>query len=52
MTGTKRDHVTIFTDGGCQPNPGPGGWAALLRFGDSERELSGARPIPPTTRWS
>ncbi|GIK29927.1 MAG: ribonuclease HI [Chloroflexi bacterium] len=41
MTGTKRDHVTIFTDGGCQPNPGPGGWAALLRFGDSERELSG-----------
>jgi ribonuclease HI len=33
--------VEIWTDGGCKPNPGPGGWAALLRFGDVERELSG-----------
>ena len=33
--------VEIWTDGGCKPNPGPGGWAALLRFGGSERELSG-----------
>jgi len=33
--------VTIYTDGSCQGNPGPGGWAAILRFGRHERELSG-----------
>lgn len=33
--------VEIFTDGGCRPNPGKGGWAAILRYGDRERELSG-----------
>ena len=33
--------VIIYTDGGCSPNPGPGGWAALLRYGGHERELSG-----------
>jgi len=33
--------VEIWTDGGCKPNPGPGGWAVLLRFGEVERELSG-----------
>ena len=33
--------VEVWTDGGCKPNPGPGGWAALLRFGEVERELSG-----------
>lgn len=33
--------VEIYTDGACRGNPGPGGWAALLRFGDRERELSG-----------
>ncbi len=34
-------HVTIYTDGACSGNPGPGGWAALLRFGLREKELSG-----------
>ncbi len=34
--------VQIWTDGGCKPNPGPGGWAAILRFGEHERELSGS----------
>lgn len=33
--------VEVWTDGGCKPNPGPGGWAAILRFRGSERELSG-----------
>lgn len=33
--------VTIYTDGACSGNPGPGGWAAILRYGDHERELSG-----------
>jgi ribonuclease HI len=34
-------HVEIHTDGACLGNPGPGGWAALLRYGARERELSG-----------
>lgn len=34
--------VEIFTDGACRGNPGPGGWAALLRYGDREKLLQGA----------
>lgn len=34
--------VEIYTDGACRGNPGPGGWGALLSFGDSDKELSGA----------
>ena len=34
--------VEIFTDGACRGNPGPGGWGALLRYGDNEKELYGA----------
>jgi ribonuclease HI len=34
--------VEIFTDGACRGNPGPGGWAALLRHGDHEKVLAGA----------
>lgn len=34
--------VKIFTDGACDPNPGPGGWAAILRFGDHEKVLTGS----------
>jgi len=33
--------VEIFTDGACKGNPGPGGWGAILRMGDHEKELSG-----------
>ncbi len=36
--------VTIYTDGGCSPNPGPGGWAALLLYNGEEKELHGADP--------
>jgi ribonuclease HI len=39
---TANDAVEMWTDGGCKPNPGPGGWAVLLRFRGRERELSGA----------
>jgi ribonuclease HI len=35
-------HVFIYTDGACRGNPGPGGWGALLRFGQHEKMLSGA----------
>jgi len=34
-------NVTIFTDGACSGNPGPGGWGAILKFGDKEKELHG-----------
>ena len=34
-------NVEIFTDGACRGNPGPGGWGALLRYGDNERSLCG-----------
>lgn len=33
--------VILYTDGACSGNPGPGGWAAILRYGESVRELSG-----------
>ena len=33
--------VEIFTDGACSGNPGPGGWGAILRYGNVEKELSG-----------
>ena len=36
-----KPHVVIFTDGACSGNPGPGGWGAILRFGDVEKELKG-----------
>jgi len=40
MSSEKRA-VTIYTDGSCQGNPGPGGWGAILRYGRREREISG-----------
>ena len=33
--------VEIFTDGGCRGNPGPGGWGALMRYGEHEKEIYG-----------
>ena len=44
------DAVEIFTDGACSGNPGPGGWAAILRYRDNERELSGAEPETTNNR--
>ena len=35
------DRVEIWTDGACSGNPGPGGWGAVLRYGDREKELFG-----------
>ncbi len=34
--------IEIYTDGACRGNPGPGGWGALLVFGDQEKEIYGA----------
>ena len=35
------DEVTIYTDGACSGNPGPGGWGAILMYKDSKKEISG-----------
>jgi ribonuclease HI len=40
--------VEIYTDGACRPNPGPGGWGALLRYGTVEKELCGGDPAVTT----
>lgn len=42
--------VEIYTDGACRGNPGPGGWGALLLFGEHERELSGAEAATTNNR--
>lgn len=42
--------VEIFTDGACSGNPGPGGWGAILRFGNTEKELSGGEPHTTNNR--
>ena len=42
--------VEIFTDGACKGNPGPGGWAALLRLGRHEKELTGSDPATTNNR--
>jgi ribonuclease HI len=42
--------VTIFTDGACSGNPGPGGWGVILRFGDVEKEMSGGEAMTTNNR--
>jgi ribonuclease HI len=42
--------VHIFTDGACKGNPGPGGWGALLRMGEIEKELSGGEALTTNNR--
>ena len=44
------DIVSIYTDGACKGNPGPGGWGALLVAGGRERELSGGEPHTTNNR--
>ena len=42
--------VTIYTDGACSGNPGPGGWGAILEFRGREKEISGAEPETTNNR--
>lgn len=42
--------VSIFTDGACSGNPGPGGWGAILRWASHEKELSGGEPHTTNNR--
>ena len=42
--------ITIHTDGGCEGNPGPGGWAAVLRHAEHAKELTGGEPATTNNR--
>lgn len=42
--------VEIYTDGACKGNPGPGGWGAIIRSGEHEKELSGGEPATTNNR--
>ena len=44
-----RPHIELYTDGACSGNPGPGGWAYILRHPDSGKEVEGAGGAPETT---
>ena len=46
----KARNVVIYSDGACSGNPGPGGWGALLRYGKTEKELSGGEPQTTNNR--
>jgi ribonuclease HI len=47
---SERPHVEIATDGACKGNPGPGGWGAVIRMGNKEKELSGGEPLTTNNR--
>jgi len=47
---SEASRVEVFTDGACLGNPGPGGWAALLRAGKHEREISGGELLTTNNR--
>ncbi|HVP98363.1 MAG TPA: ribonuclease HI [Roseiarcus sp.] len=42
--------VSIWTDGACSGNPGPGGWGAILRYDEHERQLKGGEPLTTNNR--
>ena len=42
--------VTIYTDGGCAPNPGPGAWGAILRYGKQVKHVSGGYKLTTNNR--
>src|ERR671929_2061602 len=51
MSDKSAPHVIVYTDGGCAPtNPGPGGWAAILRSGEHTKELKGGEPTSTNNR--
>jgi len=46
----KKNILTIYTDGACSGNPGPGGWGVLLQYGDKEKTLKGGEPSTTNNR--
>lgn len=47
---SRPERVTIHTDGACSGNPGPGGWGAILQYGEAEKELCGGEPETTNNR--
>ena len=50
LKGNTMKTVHIFTDGACSGNPGPGGWCAILKYGDKEKIVSGGEPETTNNR--
>ncbi len=50
MANNDLPRVVIYTDGACDPNPGPGGWAALLKFRGRQKTLTGGEPETTNNR--
>lgn len=50
MPGETAEVVRIYSDGACKGNPGPGGWGALLKMGEKEKELFGGEPQTTNNR--
>src|SRR5258708_399440 len=48
--GRGMSEAVIYTDGACSGNPGPGGWGAIMRYGDTEKELHGGDPATTNNR--
>ena len=47
---TKLKKVEIYSDGACSGNPGPGGWATILKYNGNEREISGGEALTTNNR--
>jgi ribonuclease HI len=47
---TDKTPIVIYTDGACSGNPGPGGWGAILTYGDRCKEISGGEPVTTNNR--
>ena len=50
MSGSTLPKITVFTDGACSGNPGPGGWGSVLISGEHRKELSGGEPATTNNR--
>lgn len=50
MAADQRKEVTIYTDGACSGNPGPGGWGAILMYGEYSKEISGGEAVTTNNR--
>jgi ribonuclease HI len=48
--GNQLKEIALYTDGACSGNPGPGGWAAILKFGNHVKEISGSMPQTTNNR--
>ena len=46
----RKPHVTVYTDGACKGNPGPGGWGAWLAMGEHDKELCGGEALTTNNR--